>query len=61
MVFCEVKFDGNPNGVYYSGQTLCGVIEITNDKPRKIKALTLRIEGYAKVCERNDFITENQN
>ncbi len=49
MVFCEVKFDGNPNGVYYSGQTLSGVIEITNDKPRKLKAMTLRIEGYAKV------------
>lgn len=49
MVFCEVNFDGNPNAVYYSGQTLSGVINITNEKPRKLKALTLRIEGYAKV------------
>lgn len=49
MVICEVKFDNNPNGVYYSGQTLSGVVEITNDKLRKIRALTLRIEGYAKV------------
>ncbi|KAJ6636505.1 Arrestin domain-containing protein 3 [Pseudolycoriella hygida] len=48
MVFCEVKFDNNPNGVYYSGQTLSGVIEITNEKQRKINAVTLRIEGYAK-------------
>ncbi|KAG4068171.1 hypothetical protein HA402_001596 [Bradysia odoriphaga] len=48
MVFCEVNFDGNPNAVYYSGQTLSGVINITNEKPRKLKALTLRIEGYAK-------------
>lgn len=49
MVICEVKFDSNPNGVYYSGQTLSGVVEITNTKQRKIKALTLRIEGFAKV------------
>lgn len=49
MVFCEVKFDNNPNGVHYSGQTLSGVVEITNEKRRKVKALTLRIEGYAKV------------
>lgn len=49
MVNCEVKFDNNPNGVYYSGQTLSGVIEITNDKPKKIRAVTLKIEGFAKV------------
>lgn len=49
MVICDVKFENNSNGVYYSGQTLSAVIEITNEKPRKIKALTLRIEGFAKV------------
>lgn len=49
MVFCEVKFESNPNGVYYSGQTLFGVVEITNEKLRKIKGLTLKIEGFAKV------------
>lgn len=49
MVNCEVKFENNPDGVYYSGQTLSGVVEITNDKHRKLRAVTLRIEGFAKV------------
>lgn len=49
MVQCEVKYNNNPNGVYYSGQTLSGVIELHNDKPRKIRGLSLRIEGFAKV------------
>lgn len=49
MVKCDVKFDNNPAGVYYSGQTLSGVVEITSTKQTKVRALTLRIEGFAKV------------
>lgn len=49
MVQCEIKYDNNPNGIYFSGQTLSGVIEMKNERSRKIRALTLRIEGYAKV------------
>lgn len=49
MARCEVKFDNNPHGIYYSGQVLSGFVEITNDKARKIRGLSLRIEGFAKV------------
>lgn len=49
MAKCEVKFDNNPNGIFYSGQTLSGVVELTNEKSRKIRGLSLRIEGFAKV------------
>lgn len=49
MVHCEVKFDNNPQGIFYSGQALSGVVELNNDKARKIRGLSLRIEGFAKV------------
>lgn len=49
MVTCEVKYDNNARGIFYGGQTLSGVVEINNDKIRKIRGLSLRIEGFAKV------------
>lgn len=51
MVICNIKYDNNQQGIYYSGQTLSGVIEINNEKNRDIKGVTLKIEGYAKVGE----------
>lgn len=49
MVQCDIKFDNNPQGIYYSGQTLSGIVELDNEKARNIKGLSLRIEGFAKV------------
>lgn len=49
MVNCEIKFDNNSSGIYYSGQTLSGVVELNNEKVRNIRGLSLRIEGFAKV------------
>lgn len=49
MAKCVVKFDNNPNGIYYSGQTLSGFVELHNEKLRRIRGLSLRIEGFAKV------------
>ena len=49
MAKCEIKFDNNHNGVYYSGQVLSGFVEFNNEKSRKIRGLSLRIEGFAKV------------
>lgn len=51
MVNCEIKFDNNSSGIYYSGQTLSGTVELNNDKTRNIRGLSLRIEGFAKVEE----------
>jgi Arrestin (or S-antigen), N-terminal domain len=49
MVLCEIKFDNNPQGIYYAGQTLSGVVELNNEKSRNVRGLSLRIEGFAKV------------
>lgn len=49
MVQCVIKFDNNPQGIYYSGQTLSGLVELENEKARNIRGLSLRIEGFAKV------------
>lgn len=49
MVTCNIKYDNLTEGIYYSGQTLSGAIELNNDKKRSIRGVTLKIEGYAKV------------
>ncbi|CAG9804950.1 unnamed protein product [Chironomus riparius] len=64
VVNCEVKFDNNPNAIFFAGQTLSGVVELTIDKPKKIRGLVLKIEGYAKVewteSERSNRSTQGQ-
>ena len=50
MVNCNITYDNNHQGIYFSGQTLSGTIELTNEKKRSIKGITLKIEGFAKVC-----------
>lgn len=49
MPSCNIVYDNNSNGIYYSGQTLSGVIQLNNDKKRSVRGVTLRIEGYALV------------
>lgn len=57
MVLCEVKFDNNPQGIYYSGQILSGVVELNNEKERNIRGLSLRIEGFAKVRNNRKIVS----
>lgn len=38
VIKCEIKFDNNPNAVYFSGQVISGTIELTSDKAKKIKS-----------------------
>ncbi len=49
MPTCYVDYENNPNGIFYAGQQLKGIVKIDNDKKRSISGITLRIEGYAKV------------
>ena len=49
MPSCNIVYDNNSNGIYYSGETLSGVIQLNNDKKRSVRGVTLRIEGYALV------------
>lgn len=49
MPNCNIVYDNNPNGIYYSGQQLSGIIKLDNDKKREIRGITLRIEGFAMV------------
>lgn len=57
MPSCNIVYDNNSNGIYYSGQTLSGVIQLNNDKKRSVRGVTLRIEGYALV--KNNHMTHS--
>lgn len=40
VVNCDVKFEQNPHGVFYSGQVMSGSVQITLDKARKFKGVS---------------------
>ncbi|GAB0088642.1 arrestin domain-containing protein 17 [Sergentomyia squamirostris] len=48
MAKCLVTFDNNPSGIYSTGQTLSGRVELTIPKVKTVKVVTLNIVGYAK-------------
>ena len=34
---CEIRFERNQNAVYFSGQTLNGICELTLERPKSIR------------------------
>ncbi|XP_002070386.2 arrestin domain-containing protein 17 [Drosophila willistoni] len=46
---CLISFDNNPQGVYYAGQELSGVVELSVDATKRIKGIHVTVSGYAKI------------
>lgn len=34
---CVIKFDQNPYGIYYAGQSISGTVQITFGNPKKVR------------------------
>ncbi|XP_017140076.1 arrestin domain-containing protein 3 [Drosophila miranda] len=48
MVICEIQFNNNAQGIYYAGQVISGQVVIKTDKVKQVKAVVLKIKGYAE-------------
>ncbi|CAD6995989.1 unnamed protein product [Ceratitis capitata] len=46
---CLISFDNNPQGVYYAGQELSGIVDLSVDATKRIKAIHITVSGYAKI------------
>lgn len=49
MPSCIINFQNSNKAIFYSGQSVSGLIQLNNDKKRFIQGVTLIIEGYALV------------
>lgn len=38
---CLISFDNNTQGVYYAGQELSGVVDLTVDTTKRVKGISL--------------------
>ncbi|KAL9896929.1 arrestin domain-containing protein 2-like [Glossina fuscipes fuscipes] len=47
VINCDIEFDNNPHGVYFSGQKLTGRFTLSVNKVKKIKAVVLKVLGCA--------------
>ncbi|XP_075145128.1 arrestin domain-containing protein 17-like [Haematobia irritans] len=47
VVNCEIQFENNPQGCYFGGQVMTGKIVLSADKVKQVKAVVLKIRGYA--------------
>lgn len=55
MISCKVNYK-NFHGAFKSGQRMALVVKLINDKTKKIKRISLRLEGSSKV--RKKFIEQ---
>ncbi|KAH8336478.1 hypothetical protein KR074_000579 [Drosophila pseudoananassae] len=46
---CLISFDHNPQGVYYAGQELSGVVDLCVDTTKRIKGIHVTVSGFAKI------------
>ncbi|KAH8369097.1 hypothetical protein KR009_000918 [Drosophila setifemur] len=47
-IICQILFDNNDQGVYYAGQTISGLVTLNTDKAYQIKAILMKVKGYAE-------------
>ncbi|XP_055604277.1 arrestin domain-containing protein 2-like [Uranotaenia lowii] len=45
----EVRFDNNPQGIYYVGQTAAGSVVLHLDQPETVKEIYFKLEGFTVV------------
>lgn len=48
-VACEIKFDNNPSGVYFSGETLSGIAILSLDKVKTVRGMTSFVKIKKKI------------
>ncbi|KPU72712.1 uncharacterized protein Dana_GF23083, isoform B [Drosophila ananassae] len=46
---CLISFDHNSQGVYYAGQELSGVVDLSVDVTKRIKGIHVTVSGFAKI------------
>lgn len=53
---CAIEFENNPARVYYSGQLICGIVDLTLNEKKKVQDVSIKLLGKAYVCwpESND-------
>ncbi|KMZ02059.1 arrestin domain-containing protein 2 [Drosophila simulans] len=47
-IICQILFHNNTQGVFYAGQTVAGQVTLSTDKAIQIKAIRLKLKGYAE-------------
>lgn len=46
---CVIEFDNNPAKVYYSGQLVCGTVQLSLNEKKDVRGVVLKIVGKAYV------------
>ncbi|XP_017487023.1 PREDICTED: arrestin domain-containing protein 17-like [Rhagoletis zephyria] len=60
VVTCDIQFNQNEFGTYFSGQLVDGSVVLTADKPKDVKAVILTISGFALTKWREKSFNKNR-
>ncbi|EDV48174.1 arrestin domain-containing protein 2 [Drosophila erecta] len=47
-IICQILFHNNTEGVFYAGQTVAGQVTLSTDKLIQIRAIRLKLKGFAE-------------
>lgn len=53
---CAIEFENNSAGVFYSGQSICGIVHLRIDERKKVRSVFVKIFGksYVRWTESNN-------